>query len=270
LSGLSALLATKVHTTAADYDILLNFSLPTLLVFHGSHDPGYQAAVADLMAQLRHKDNMAACQVAMLECSDRPLSQQIQDWLAPLADGSLADGSLPQAQILPLFLLPGVHVREDIPAQVAVAQTLLPNVALQVQPYLGNHPALLGILQQIQQLAQEPADTHWIVVAHGSRRAGGNQPVETIATALGATVAYGSVEPGLASHVAQLYDRGVRRICILPYILLTGAITDGINQQIATLQTQFSDLNLKTLPALDRSGVLVDLVTQVLLGSGYG
>lgn len=229
-------------------------SVPTLLVFHGSHDAGYQSAVADLMAKLGEHTR---CQVAMLECTDVPLSQQIQAWVGQV-------GPIERAQTLPIFLLPGVHVREDIPAQVAEAQALLADVALQVQPYFGNHPALLTTLRQIQRQAGQPEDTHWVMVSHGSRRSGGNQPVEAIAAELGATVAYWSVEPSLVSQVAQLYDRGIRQICILPYILLTGSITDGIEQQIAILQTQFPDLNLKTLPALDRSGVLVDLVTQVL------
>jgi hypothetical protein len=54
---------------------------------------------------------------ATLELADTPLHEQICEF----ASVALADGCK-QVQLLPIFLLPGVHVREDIPTEVALAQ----------------------------------------------------------------------------------------------------------------------------------------------------
>jgi sirohydrochlorin cobaltochelatase len=253
-----------------------------LLVFHGSRDPQYQPAVDRLLQQVRDRlacavGPVAGCQAAMLECSDAPLSAQILDWLA-MAGAGLGSGSgsepspsepspselSPSEQLLPMFLLPGVHVREDIPAQIALVRQQAA-VTLIEQPYLGAHPALLPAIRQYVDRLRPWPDQALIVISHGSRRSGGNQPVETLAADLTARVAYWSVEPSLAVTVQDLYDRGRRYIRVLPYILLTGSLTQGIESQIAAIAAQFPDLTIEVLPALDQSGILVDLVMQILV-----
>jgi len=48
---------------------------------------------------------------------------------------------------VPLFLLPGVHVIEDIPTEVAIAQQALgQEVKIDLRPYLGTHPGLSCLL----------------------------------------------------------------------------------------------------------------------------
>jgi len=50
-------------------------------------------------------------------------------------------------QVVPLFLLLGVHVIEDIPTEVAIAQQALgQEVKIDLRPYLGTHPGLSCLL----------------------------------------------------------------------------------------------------------------------------
>jgi sirohydrochlorin cobaltochelatase len=189
-----------------------------------------------------------------LELADQPLHQQIIQFAQRVRAGCT------QLQILPLFLLPGVHVMEDIPAEVNLAQqALLPNVVLRQHPYLGSHSGLIDLLVSHQ--SAESADA-WILLAHGSRRAGGNQPVEAIAAQLGLIPAYWSVSPDLSQQVQQLIDAGHRRIGILPYFLFAGGITDAIAQTVAHLAQTFPQATLHLAPPLGDSDALPHLLWE--------
>ncbi|OUC13029.1 MAG: hypothetical protein B0A82_19240 [Alkalinema sp. CACIAM 70d] len=84
---------------------------------------------------------------AALECMPEPLHQQMIQFAQQVAQ---AGGKT--VTIVPLFLLPGVHVMEDLPREMAIAQqTLLTTqtpVTLRTIPFLGSDPDLLPLLQQ--------------------------------------------------------------------------------------------------------------------------
>ena len=143
-------------------------------------------------------------------------------------------------RILPLFLLPGVHVKEDIPEEVAMARSQLPETAtLEILPYLGSHEGLGQVLQgQIQ--AAPPCDA-WILLAHGSRRPGGNAPIEALAAQLPERVgcpvrtAYWSVEPRLEQQLQDDEQAGYKRVGVLPYFLCPGGLTDAIAENLQAI-----------------------------------
>lgn len=241
-----------------------------LLVLHGSHDPHYHQAIEQLMQALStHLAPQARYQVAFLECSATPLHQQIEVFAQ-----QLALEQIPQMWILPLFLLPGVHVMQDIPAEVVQAQSSLADqglpVELLVQPHLGTQissapmaifPTSLHMLLA-QCFAAAAPNAARILVAHGTRRPGGNTPLIALADAVQAVPAYWFVPPSLEARVAELYAHGVREVVVLPYVLLAGSLTDGIRQQILTLAGQFPTMQITQLPALHESGVLLELILQ--------
>ncbi len=151
-------------------------------------------------------------------------------------------GSCQQIQILPLFLLPGFHVREDIPAEVAIAQKILgKTIDLQLGSYLGSRAGMLKLLRE--QFAQMPSDGR-ILLAHGSRLPGSNQLSEILAARLKALPAYWSSLPSLAEQVETLLRSGKQRIAILPYFLFSGKITEAIATQVQQLQQTFSTVEL--------------------------
>jgi sirohydrochlorin ferrochelatase len=193
---------------------------------------------------------------ATLELADTPLHEQIYEF----ASVALAAGCK-QVQLLPIFLLPGVHVREDIPTEVALAQKSLGEAMVIYQlPHLGAHPGLGAMLASQLTAVDTKAK---IMLAHGTRRAGGNEPVEAIAKQLGAVAAYWSVKPTLEEQIATLAKAGHKQIAIVPYFLFCGGITDAIAQSIISLQARFPLLELGLANPIGISPQLANLIVEL-------
>ncbi|MBW4684193.1 MAG: sirohydrochlorin chelatase [Komarekiella atlantica HA4396-MV6] len=244
-----------------------------LLVSHGSRDPRPEIAMQKLAQLLGNKldnsYNQAAstggvfpdCQnqvgVAYLEASSEPLHEQIRQF----AKSALAAGCN-HLEIIPLFLLSGVHVMTDIPAEVALAQQVIgQDMMINLRPYLGSHPSLGKLLTK--SMAAIKAQT-WILLAHGSSRPGSQQSVEAIAASLGAMVAYWAVPPNLESRVKQLVVAGYQEIAILPYFLFAGGITDAIARSIEELKLQFPMVNFQLAQPLGASAELAELIWDLI------
>jgi len=236
-----------------------------LLVYHGSTDPRPQASVerlAELVSQSQAQGKTADWMkqrvgTASLELSPVPLHQQIKEFTVR----ALASG-YNNIQVVPLFLLPGVHVMEDIPNEVALAQQALGQESqIHLLPYLGTYAGLEHLLAT--QMNAVKADA-WIVLAHGSRRAGSKQQVEALATRLAAMSAYWAVPPRLESRVKELVSAGYRQIGIMPYFLFAGGITDAIAQSVAELQQQFPSTEFVLAEPLGASAELADLIGESL------
>jgi sirohydrochlorin cobaltochelatase len=264
-----------------------------LLVAHGSRDPRPQIAIEHLAKsvaqrlQVQELRSETVAQVgvssrdphfmqpplgqfaaltgppvgtAALELAPAPLHQQIQQF----ADKIFAQG-YQHLQILPLFLLPGVHVMEDIPAEVAIArQALSSDLSLEIRPYLGSHPQLAQLLINPVEPIETSATAGKILLAHGSRRLHGNRPVEEIAAQLGAVPAYWSVAPSLDTQVNELIQKGFQQIAILPYFLFEGSITDAIEQTVQHLAQQFPYAQLHLGRAIGPTPQLAEQVIQLL------
>lgn len=248
-----------------------------LLVSHGSRDPRPQAAVDQLAHLLRQKLQVKTVSwgaassgvpsavspiileplvgTAVLELGFLPLHEQIRQF-----GERVAAAGYKRLQLLPLFLLPGVHVMEDIPAEVKLAQQALSsNFILEVRPQLGAHPGLAQLMATGRQIEAET----WILLSHGSRRPGGNQPVEAIATGLGAIPAYWSVQPSLQSQLRELVNAGYQDIGILPYFLFHGGITDAIMQAVDQHRRQFPSATLYLSDSIGACAELAELILDL-------
>lgn len=244
-----------------------------LLVSHGSRDPRPQAAMEQLSSLLilalqRVRQTVVAGKTerslaletqlpitvgtAYLELNPMPLHEQIIEF----ADRALKNG-YNQIQIVPMFLLSGTHVMEDIPAQVAIAQKSL-GLKLDIRPHLGTHPGLIRLL------AKDDTSHKWILLAHGSRRAGAKESVEAIARQLEALSAYWAVPPSLTSRVQELVSAGYKQVGIIPYFLFAGGITDAIAQSVDQLQEKFPDVRLDLAQPLGGTQELVDLILDLV------
>jgi sirohydrochlorin cobaltochelatase len=228
-----------------------------LLVTHGSRDRRPEHAIAHL-AQLIQQKSHALIGTAALECMPLPLHEQIRQF----SEDALAQG-ISHIQIVPLFLLPGVHVMEDIPEEVAKAQRLTRS-KLTLTSHLGSHPDIKALLTRRLNRYSTAADA-WILLSHGSRRLDGNLPVEGLANQLGMLPAYWSVSPGLEVRVQELVQRGFRKIGIVPYFLFSGGITDAIAQSVQHLRVQFPTADLHLAAPLDVSDELADLVMSLMM-----
>lgn len=225
-----------------------------LLVSHGSRDPRPQQSLDRVIETMTAQVHRSDCWFAagVLECSEQPL----QDRIVEVAEQAIQLG-LSSLTVVPLFLLPGVHVMEDIPTQVAAAQTRLGSFAIAVLPYLGQSDVLGNLVKfQVQHAG---SSSQRILLSHGSRRSGGNQPVEQLAQQIGALPAYWSVEPkvttGVAAAIAQVRSSSLPdspvEIDIIPYFLFPGGITDAIAAQVTEMIPHFPDVKFHWWDTLD-------------------
>ncbi|MBE9039811.1 sirohydrochlorin chelatase [Oscillatoriales cyanobacterium LEGE 11467] len=243
-----------------------------LLVTHGSRDPRPEVAAKALAKRVFKKlsDRSEApllVETAALELQPQPLHQQIQQF-TDLAVGQ----NIRIVRVVPLFLLPGVHVMEDIPAEVELANRAIDNiynVELSIQPHLGSHPGIIELLANgaLDGVCESPKAQ--ILLSHGSRRPGGNQPIEKITDRLHrrcqipVVAAYWSVEPNAELRVCELVAAGCDRIRILPYFLFPGGITDAIAKQVDRLRNQFSQTALHLAQPIGVSDELAALVSDL-------
>ncbi|MDJ1182686.1 sirohydrochlorin chelatase [Roseofilum casamattae] len=231
-----------------------------LLVIHGSRAPRTHRGLWEVEQQVRwllqQNSRCDLVATATLELGQFSLHEQIEHF----GDRLLVRG-IDTLNIIPLFLLPGVHVMEDIPAEVSVAQqTLGRKLNLNICPYLGTHRQLQDIL--VQEMAKSDRQT-WIVAAHGSRRAGGNQPIEILAHQLGIVDAYWSVMPSVQWRMEQLLELGYDRIGILPYFLFPGHITDAIATAVCQLQQHYPQLDYAIAPTLSQYSSFAKIVLDL-------
>lgn len=197
--------------------------------------------------------------IATLESGPFPLHQQIYEFYVRARAAGVR-----RLVVVPLFLLAGVHVTKDIPAEVKAAQSLLQDSAdIRVCSYLGSHPNLRDLLQQ--KVATAAAES-WLLLSHGSRRTEGNRSIENLARALGGTVAFWSVPPDLEDQVITLIQGGFQRLAILPFFLFTGSITDAITRRTEELAERFPQVKFRLLPPLGATPELAKLVCELARG----
>jgi sirohydrochlorin cobaltochelatase len=240
-----------------------NLSNAYLLVSHGSRDPRPQVAIDQLADRLRlHLETISLIKppilvgTAQLELAAQPLHLQISDFARQCIQLGIS-----RIVILPLFLIPGVHVTEDIPAEIILATQKIGDVVkLAVAPFLGLNSDFADLFAQNR--SSLPSQS--IILAHGSRKIGGNAIVEQLASRLDLTAAYWSVAPSLADTVAQLIATGATEIGTIPYFLFAGGITDAIEKLVSELGTQYPQVQLRLGEPMGNSPELVATIGNIL------
>ena len=195
---------------------------------------------------------------ACLELSPVDLSQQIVEFGQRL----VATG-VRELKLLPVFLMAGVHVMEDLPAEIEKAKQQLGDLMeLTLCPHLGGHPQMLEVLAE--RIASVPAEGS-LLVAHGSRRPKGNRKIKALGQKLRTEVAYWATAPDIEEQVIALMQKGAQRIAILPYFLFSGGITDAITCRTEELAERFPKIKFRLLPTLGATDEVADLAAEILL-----
>ncbi|MEO0687501.1 MAG: sirohydrochlorin chelatase [Cyanobacteria bacterium J06649_11] len=247
-----------------------------LLVSHGSRDPRPEVAMKRLAINLSKKlenennlnnhsiggllsptkcDYLVGC--GYLELQPQSLNEQIIDfsWKA-------INNGIHRLKILPLFLLSGIHVTEDIPQEIELAkQTLGEDIVIELQPHLGS---CFGLQRLLAKKINNSSLDGKIIVAHGSRRVKANTNIEAMAISLNAVAAYWAISPNLKDIVTQLVADGKRKIGILPYFLFSGGITDAIAQSVQDLKLLFPMVSFYLYEPLEANGELIDLIWDLM------
>jgi sirohydrochlorin cobaltochelatase len=254
-------------------------SVGLFLVLHGSRNPLYNESVQEFTDLVRQEwmevtgvrqESQTWLDVGFLEVHPLPLHQQI----AKFADRAFAQG-IQRIQVLPLFLLSGVHVREDIPAEVAAAQQLInPNITLETLPHLGSYHKALARFMMIQMVIENQKNSRsvWILFSHGSRRPGGNALVSEMANHLASlstvevVTSFLSVSPSLSDRVTELVNRGYTgytEITILPYVLFPGELTKAIANTVTELRQRFKEIQINVVEPIGPSVHLAKLILSL-------
>lgn len=199
-------------------------------VTHGSSDPRSWLGLQDLVAIARSQSNLyisGGC----LEGQPLTLAQQLEKF----AHEIIAHG-ISAIAVLPLLLLEGVHVSEDIPAEVAIAQSKFQDrLRFQTIAHLGTHSQIPDLLlQQFEKYTDAPSQERpsRILVSHGSRRAEANHVVENLARSSQAIAAYWGIEPKIETQIEYLLAQNIYKINVLPYFLTEGGITEAIANKL--------------------------------------
>ncbi|MEO1621637.1 MAG: sirohydrochlorin chelatase [Cyanobacteria bacterium J06632_3] len=194
---------------------------------------------------------------ACLELATLPLCEQIYEFAQ-----SLILSGVHELKLLPVFLLRGVHVMEDIPEEIEKARKLIGNsLKLTVCPHLGSHPRIGEVLAQ--RLATVPAEGS-LLVAHGSRRPKGNLVVQGLAKRLNTAVAYWSTPPDIETQAIALMQQGCQKLTILPYFLFAGGITDAIAHRTEELAERFPKIQFRLLPTLGATQEVAKLALDLI------
>jgi sirohydrochlorin cobaltochelatase len=195
---------------------------------------------------------------ACLELAPLALSEQIYEFALRLKASGVRE-----LKLLPMFLMPGVHVTEDIPKEVEAAQKRLKDDSLKLTlcPHLGSHSKIANMLAS--RLASVPAEAS-LLVAHGSRRPKGNQAIRRLAQHLGTQVAYWAIPPDLETQVIALMQQGCQKLTILPYFLFAGGITDAIIHRTEELAERFPRVNFRLLPTLGATDEIAGLAVELV------
>ncbi len=232
-----------------------------LLVFHGSRDVRSQLGaekLTDLVRQeLSYHQSGVIVEKAFLELTPIPL----QEVIINLAERQKKLGAS-RLYIVPLFLLPGVHVRVDIPEEIKIA-SYHTNTELYLCNYLGNYGGIVSLISE-----KFPAGNNRgrILLSHGSRRPEGIEQVNYIAQHLGAVAAYWAVSPGLETAVEMLVNEGKKSIDIVPYFLFEGGIIDGIAEKVKVLHDRYALLELNLCSPLGADVKLARIISEELYG----
>lgn len=230
------------------------------LIAHGSRDLSARQgleACATFVSTLLAENPLPSLEPPPVGTGVLEFGQPLAVQIAAFAQ-TVAGKGIRRIFLLPLFLVSGNHVNQDLPEALHQAQSQLPDISLTLCPFLGSHPNI-SLLVQERMGEVLPCD-RWILLAHGTRRPGGNSAINTLATQLGAVPAYWATAPSLADQLQALTGLSAQRVGILPYFLFTGRTIDAIHQHVLELRPRFPRLELQLTQPLNPSPLLAKLL----------
>ena len=111
-----------------------------ILFGHGSRDSLWHLPIQAVAERIRITSPSTTVTCAYLELTEPSL---------PDAAASLITTGVSNITILPMFLGVGRHAREDLPALITELKQNHPSTTFQVQPAVGENPAVLDLLADI-------------------------------------------------------------------------------------------------------------------------
>lgn len=194
---------------------------------------------------------------AVLDYGLLPLHRQICEF-----GRRLSSSGIERLRLVPLFLLRGKHVMEDIPREIELARNELNGmIELVVGEHIGGDQGMTDLIAK--RFVDSPRVGR-VIVAHGSRRPRGNRSVDALAKSLGTAVAYWITESDIETQTIQLMQQGCSTLTIFPYFLFAGGITDAIAHRTEELAERFPRTKFRLLPPLGATADVANLLVASL------
>ena len=112
----------------------------TVLFAHGSRDPLWRAPIEAVQTYIQTHNPQVPVRCAYLALCTPDLGQAVQE---------LIDIGTRAITIVPMFLGTGKHAREDLPVLVQQLRDNHPQVAIHVQPAIGEDPRMTALMADI-------------------------------------------------------------------------------------------------------------------------
>lgn len=219
---------------------------PLVAVAHGSKDPRAAATVADLLALVRSRAGARGLpgldvRAAFLDHA-APSPRQALRAVAEAGDAG-------ECVVVPLLLTAAYHSKTDIPAHIASALTVLPQLGVRCADTLGPHPLLIAALER--RLAEAGvadsarSKTSVVLAAAGSSDPAANATIAALAARWRNAGGWREVVPAYACATAPAPADAVRAllardgtsapgagpVVVATYLLAPGLFADKIRQE---------------------------------------
>jgi sirohydrochlorin cobaltochelatase len=241
---------------------------PVVLVAHGTRDPeGANEALAfaeRLAERLGSGQRLVPC---FLELTDPPILSTL---------GNLAEAGAREIVVLPLMLFGAGHVKNDVPAAIAVARARFPGLAIRYGAPFGVQPELLDVVDDRIAAVEMAAPafprerTAILLVERGSSDPDANAQVYQLARMVWEGRRFGWVEPcfigitrpSLDEGLARCVALGAERVIVLPYFLFTGVLARRVAEVVARYADGVPGVDFRVAEHLGAHPRVLDLAAR--------
>lgn len=190
-----------------------------LYIAHGSRREAANHKFVSFIKKVMGQTNDPVQAFGFLEHAEPSVEKAIEDCIALGAD---------KITVVPVFLLPGIHVSEDIPAIFRK----YPGVSFRCSQPLGVDELIVDILQDRLKEAGFSNQENEVVllVGHGSRGPAANIEFEKLAIKLNAYTGYLTTPVFYDEMVEKLSDK---KVYLLPHLLFSGSYVTRMEKKLA-------------------------------------
>ncbi|MBE1553952.1 sirohydrochlorin chelatase [Sporosarcina limicola] len=145
--------------------------------------------------------------------------------------------------VVPILLLTAGHANEDIPFEIEVGKIMYPDVEFTYGRAFGIHPKIVDSLYDrvIEQQLPIAEDAQVLLVGRGSSDPAVKRDLTAIAQLFGEKYSFKKVDvcflygasPSFDEALLQQQQSATKQVFIIPYLLFTGILMNGIEKKIA-------------------------------------
>jgi len=149
--------------------------------------------------------------------------------------------------VVPILLLTAAHANEDIPFEIEVGKIMYPDIEFTYGKAFGIHPKIVDSLYDriVEQQVAIAKDAQILIVGRGGSDPAVKNDLNEIAQLLANKYSFNKVsvcflygaEPHFDEALLQLQNAPQKQVFIIPYLLFSGVLMNGIEKKIVKQST---------------------------------